>query len=267
MTVSDKDAPASRLALPQVTLCAVTSVNVKATVRALAVSLAQASFAGCKLFTGAAMPPGHPGIEVVPIGRLESSAAYSRFLLNELVDHIATSHCMIVQWDGHVLDARRWRAEFLEYDYIGASWPQFGDGHDVGNGGFSLRTRRLMEWCRKPGFIPGHPEDIMIGRTNRTWLEGKGMRFAPRALADRFAAERAGDPAASFGYHGVFNMPRAIGVDAFWEIYRELDDCGTIRRDFRSILRDVSHAPSGSVRAARLIADRVRQGLRERRFK
>jgi hypothetical protein len=262
-----QDVAPARLALPQVTLCAVTSVNVKATVRALEASLAQVSFAACRLFTDAVVDSAHPAIEVVPIRRLASSAAYSRFLLDELVDHVATPHCMVAQWDGHVLDARRWRAEFLDYDYIGASWPQFDDGHDVGNGGFSLRSRRLMELCREPGFDAHHPEDIAIGRDNRAWLEGRGLRFAPRALADLFAAERAGDLAQSFGYHGVFNMPRAIGVDAFWEIYRELDDRGTMRRDFRGILREVSQAPGGSVRAARLIADRVDQVLRERRFK
>ena len=43
----------ARPALPQVTLCAATSVNVKATLRALEASLAQVDFAICKLFTDA----------------------------------------------------------------------------------------------------------------------------------------------------------------------------------------------------------------------
>jgi hypothetical protein len=266
MTVPQPRA-APPLALPQVTLCAVTSVNVAATVRALTVSLAQASFAACKLFTDASVQVSHPEIEVVRIDRLESSSAYSQFLLSELIDHVTSSHCLVAQWDGHVLDARRWRAEFLEYDYIGASWPQFDDGHDVGNGGFSLRTRRLMEACRAPGFVNGHPEDIIIGRTNRAWLESKGLRFAPRDLANQFAAERAGDPSTSFGYHGVFNMPRAIGIDAFWEVYRGLDDRRTLKRDFRGIFRDVSRARGRTSRMARMVADRISQSWRERSVK
>jgi hypothetical protein len=250
-----------RLALPQVTLCAATSVNVKATVRALQASLSQVDFAACKLFTDSPVTVNHRGISVVPICRLSSSEAYSDFLLRQMVDHVKTSHCLVAQWDGHVLNANRWRPEFLDYDYIGASWPQFDDGHDVGNGGFSLRSRRLMEACRDWQFRMTHPEDVAIGRTYRSRLEGIGMRFAPRMLADLFATERAGDLGASFGFHGAWNMPRAVGLEPFWELYRELDDRGTIRHDFCSILKKVSHGPGGSLRMVRMIADYLQHRL------
>ncbi|CAD7341457.1 hypothetical protein SPHS6_03560 [Sphingobium sp. S6] len=252
---------AARRALPQVTLCAATSVNVKATLRALEASLAQVDFAACKLFTDAPVHHGHPDISVIPIPRLNSAAAYSDFMLSQLVDHVETSYCLVVQWDGHVINADRWRAEFLDYDYIGASWPQFDDGHDVGNGGFSLRSRRLMEACRDGQFVPFHPEDIAIGRANRSWLEGRGVRFAPRALADLFATERSGSLGQSFGYHGVWHMPRGIGVDAFWRIYRDLDDKTTVKHDFASILKDVGQGSGGSWRVARMIFDRVKQSM------
>ena len=247
-----------RLALPQVTLCAATSVNVAATIRALEVSLDQIDVAACKLFTDAPVRPDHPWIEVVPIAPLRSSAAYSDFLLRHMVNHVETSHCLVAQWDGHVLNAARWRAEFLDYDYIGASWPQFGDGHDVGNGGFSLRSRRLMAACREPGFTPLHPEDIAIGRTNRTWLVWWVMRFATPALAYIFWAERAGDPGATFGYHGVWHMPRAIGVEPFWRLYRGLDDRATIRHDFAAISRDIGQGGGGIGRRLRLLLDHMR---------
>ncbi|MEA3388432.1 MAG: DUF5672 family protein [Pseudomonadota bacterium] len=249
----------ARLALPQVTLCAVSSVNVKATVRALEISLAQIDAGAALLLTDSQVRPDHPAIRVVPIAPITSARAYSDFLLTQLVDHVATSHCLVIQWDGHVLDAGRWQPEFLDHDYIGASWPQFADGHDVGNGGFSLRSRRLMLLCRDPAFRRGHPEDVAIGRTNRAWLEGRGMRFAPRALADRFAAERAGDVTASFGYHGAWLMPQAIGVDAFWRIYRDLDDRATIRHDFSSILKQIGQGRGGWARALRLTLDQFRR--------
>lgn len=261
MTIQPNATP-DRLALPQVTLCAATSVNVKATLRALEASLAQVDFAACKLFTDASVTTGNPGISVVPIPRLGSSAAYSDFLLSRMVDHIETSYCLIAQWDGHVLDAERWRPEFLNYDYIGASWPQFEDGHEVGNGGFSLRSRRLMEACRDPQFRASHPEDLAIGRENRSWLEGRGMRFAPRALADLFATERSGDLATSFGYHGVWHMPRTVGIEAFWHVYCGLDDRGTVRHDFASIVKDVRHGSGGSLRMGRMIFDHMKHSLR-----
>jgi hypothetical protein len=265
MAVQSPIVPADRLVLPQVTLCAAASVNVKATLRALEVSLAQIDFAACKLFTDVPINPGHPGITVVPIPRLGSSAAYSDFLLSQMVDYVESSHCMVAQWDGHVLDAKRWHPDFIDFDYIGASWPQFNDGHDVGNGGFSLRSRKLMEACREPGFRSFHPEDVAIGRANRDWLEGRGLRFAPRVVADKFATERTGDLRSSFGYHGVWNMPRAIGVEAFWRVYCELDDRGTLRPDFRSILKDVTYGPWGSRRMVRMIVDHLKHRLSSRK--
>lgn len=254
-----KTVPFERLSLPQVTLCAVSSVNVAATVAALEASLAQIDVAAALLLTDSPVKPDHPGIRVVPIAPITSSQVYSDFLLTQLVDHVDTSHCLIIQWDGHVLDASHWDPDFLAYDYIGASWPQFVDGHDVGNGGFSLRSRCLMQLCRDPAFKASHPEDVAISRVNRDWLEAEGMRFAPRALADRFAAERAGDVAASFGYHGAWLMPAALGTECFWTLYRGLDDRSTIRHDFSSIAKQMGQGRWGWFRALRLTLDQLRR--------
>lgn len=246
-----------RLSLPDVTLCAVTSVNLAATLRALHACLEDISFGACVLLTDREVAPGDARIRVEHVAPLTSTAAYSQVVLRDLADHVATSHCMVVQWDGHVLNADRWQPEFLDYDYIGASWPQFDDGHDVGNGGFSLRSRRLMLACRDPRFDGKHAEDVAIGRVNRPLLESLGLRFAPRALADRFSAERRGDPLTTFGYHGVFNMPRALGIAEFWEVYRALEEFGTVRHDFWPLLREMGRGPGGTGRMARMLFDRL----------
>lgn len=216
-------------------------------------SLEKIDFGAAKLFTDADVRPDHPDIKIVPIARLTSSGDYSNFLLSVLADHVETSHCLVVQWDGYVLDARRWRSDFMNYDYIGASWPQFGDGHNVGNGGFSLRSRDLMDLCRDPAFQPHHLEDVAIGRINRPWLESRGMQFAPTHLADLFSTERSGDLSCSFGFHGAWLMPRVLGCDAFWHIYRELDDRHTIRHDFLTIVRQFG--PRHWTRALRMMMD------------
>lgn len=217
--------------------------------------MAAIDFAACKLFTDAAVIPNDPRISVVPIPRLTSGAAYSQFVLSKLVNHLHTSHCMIVQWDGHVLDPSRWQPEFLDYDYIGASWPQFDDGHDVGNGGFSLRSRRLLEACRLPDFRGSHPEDVAIGRENRSWLEAQGIRFAPNEIADLYSTERASNLVHAFGYHGVWHMPRAVGAEAFWKIYLSLDDRSTLKHDLRHLLSDVGRGSQGIRRCARMLID------------
>lgn len=84
------------------------------------------------------------------------------------------------------------------------------------------------------------------------------MRFAPPALADTFAVERAGNLADSFGYHGVFNMPRALGADNFWQVYRELDDRKTLWRDFWTLAKDIRHGSDGFSRIGRMILDRLK---------
>ncbi|WP_298199278.1 DUF5672 family protein [Novosphingobium sp.] len=235
-----------------------TSVNVAATVKALTHSLRQVRFAACKLLTDHPVGTLPPEIERIPIARLGSAEAYSRFILRALPDFIDTEHCLIIQWDGHVLDANRWRQEFLEYDYVGASWPQFDDGMDVGNGGFSLRSKALMDLCRGSDFVAEHPEDVAIGRTHRPDLERRGVRFAPRAVADLFSAERSGDPATTFGFHGVWNMPGALGRDEFWARYVELDDRSSIRPDFWPMVGSMIRGIGGPMRAARMIWDRWR---------
>lgn len=252
----------SRLLLPQVTVCAVSSVNLSATIRSLEACLAQIEFAEAILFTSADVQSHDPHIKVERIERLTSSAAYSNFVLTKIADYVTTSHCLLVQWDGHVIDASRWRPEFLEYDYVGASWPQFDDDHDVGNGGFSLRSKQLMEACRDPDFVSHHPEDLAIGRTNRAWLEARGLRFAPRNVADLFAAERAGDPATSFGYHGVFLMPPVLGTEVFWQIYRALDDRSSLRPDFANILGSLKNGRSPTLRSLYMIVTWIVDSLR-----
>lgn len=248
-----------RLALPDVTLLAATSVNVAATVTALERSMAGIAFGAAKLLTDCDPGPLAPGLEHVVIRPLESARAYSNFVLRELAVHVATSHVLLVQWDGYVIDARRWRPAFLEYDYLGASWPQFGDGLDVGNGGFSLRSRALLEACHDAAFHASHPEDLAIGRHNRVLLEAHGLRFAPRELADAFSAERAGNPDTSFGYHGVWHMPRLLGREAFWRIYRGLDERTSVRQNFGSLMWQLATGRGGAQRALNLLTDRLRE--------
>lgn len=255
----------AKLALPQVTLCAVTSVNVEATVRALEETLAQIDFADCLLFTDSLAPIRHPAIRRIAIKRIRTARAYSEFLFRNLADHILTSHCLVVQWDGYVLDADRWDPVFLEYDYIGATWPQFHDDRNVGNGGFSLRSRRVLAACKDARFADAHPEDIMIGRVHRGWLEEQGLRFAPAATADRFSSERGGDVMTSFGFHGIWHMPRILGRESFWEVYRLLDNRDTVQHDFATLAGEVVKSDNGICRVLRMLVDRALDQIRKRK--
>lgn len=260
MTAQNITAP-FRLKLLEVTLCAVTSVNIEATVRALSASMEQIDFGECLLFTDLHLSSVPAGIRLIHVEKICSSESYSTFVLKKLADYVTTSHCLIIQWDGYVKDATFWSPDFLSKDYVGARWPQFNDGLDVGNGGFSLRSRHLLHLCRHPDFRCFHPEDVCIGRGNRAWLESQGIHFATAELADRFSVERAGDISRSFGFHGVWNMPAVAGVDAFWAVYRGLDDRGTIKRDFAGLLRHVLRGKAGIARALRFTFDHLKARL------
>ncbi|QIK78090.1 hypothetical protein G7077_03345 [Sphingomonas piscis] len=244
----------TRLSLPDITLCAVASVNVAATAEALRLCLEQADFGSALLLTDRPPAGVEPGIEVRRIDRLPSAEAYSHFMLKQLAPHIATSHCLVVQWDGFIIDPRQWRPDFLEFDYIGAPWPQFDDGHEVGNGGFSLRSRRLLELCRDPAFEVRHPEDIAICRLNRDLVEARKLRIADAVLAQQFAYERT--PAGnSFGFHGIFNLIPVLGPEKFWSLYRSLDDRTSAAADWRLLVRQMGGSKAALGRQMRIALD------------
>jgi hypothetical protein len=209
--------------LTDVTLVAATSVALQATVQALQASMREAEFGQVLLLSDE--PPRDAGSQIVwkRIERLGSSSDYSRFMLRELADHISTSHALCVQWDGFVLHGRAWDSAFLDYDYIGAPWPQFGDDHNVGNGGFSLRSRRLLETCKRLPWPVKEPEDVVISRLERARLEMEGMRFAPESVARRFSYERMRTTGSEFGFHGAFNLVRYLSSREALELFGGLE--------------------------------------------
>ncbi len=191
--------------IPGTTICCVDCSAYDLAARALAVSMAQCRFEHAILFTD--RPMDVVGVEVRLIPAIASTADYSQFLLKELRHHITTEFVLVTQWDGYVIDGREWRPDFQTYDYIGARWPHV-PGIEVGNGGFSLRSRRLLEACGDERFVVSHPEDAAICVSNRRFLEReKGIRFAPPELAERFSFERTRDGWPHFGFHGLFNLP------------------------------------------------------------
>jgi tetratricopeptide (TPR) repeat protein len=193
--------------LPSVTLCAVDCLNPVLALRALDLCAIQCRFGEVLFLSDTAPEHRLDGCRMEAIPRIGSVAEYSRFVLKELGRYIRTEHVLLVQWDGFIINPQSWRPEFLEYDYIGAPWGWIQDDHRVGNGGFSLRSRRLLDALLDEGITDLDPEDEAIGRRYRTLLETSyGIRFAPDEVAEAFSYETispAGDP---FGFHGFFNM-------------------------------------------------------------
>ena len=226
-----------RPVLHDVTLVAVTSVAIEATVSALHASMRQCEFAEVILLTDRAAPANMSGdIALRAIERLRSTEDYSRFMLRKLGSHVSTSHALCIQWDGFVSDGRCWQPGFLEFDYIGAVWPHVDPPHNVGNGGFSLRSRRLLLACRDLAFDGSCPEDIVIGRQCRPELERLGMKFAPQPVAEQFAYERGSPTGREFGFHGAYNLPRHLGAAQADRLLRSIEPNMLTQSERREIL-------------------------------
>lgn len=203
----------ARLALPSVTLVAASSVALEATALAIRQCMDQIDFAEV-IWCSDSPPPSilGPTVRLCQIDKLASRQAYSDFVLRKLHSEISTEHVLLVQWDGFVVNASAWDDAFLNCDYLGAAWPQFTDGHVVGNGGFSLRSKRLLAATAK---LPKteEAEDLAICRTWRRTLEqDHGLKFGSVTMADRFSYERSLAGRATFGFHGVFNLPRHLSA-------------------------------------------------------
>lgn len=209
---------------------------IESTKKALRHCLKQCSFDRVKLFS----PTIDNEFEHVETKVLDQSL-YSKFCVEELDHYIDTDYCLIVQWDGFIINNQYWNDEFFNYDYIGSPWASYD--FTVGNGGFSLRSKRFLSESAKLKYtsnahiIAGHnpanflsgnicPEDFFLCYQNKDNLINKGISFAPPELAYQFSVEHQGvgyktfDPQnlstyKSFGFHGEFN------VAAMKEVYHE----------------------------------------------
>lgn len=206
--------------LPNVTLIGATSSDLKGLIRAADISSKYIKFGEVKLLTS--LPTDDCRRVIIP--PLRSKAEYNQFVLKNLTDYLITEHCLIIQSDGYVINPFAWEDEFLAWDYVGAVWnfnhAPYPNCH-VGNGGFSLRTKRLHSLLRadmliKPAndqYIKNFEEDHNICKIYRTYLERQySIKFAPKEIANRFSIEAYGVKPPdnvyneSFGFHGHGNI-------------------------------------------------------------
>ncbi len=166
---------------------------------------------------------------------------YVNFFIKKVNDYIDTEFMLIVQHDGMAVNKEYWTDEFFDYDYIGAPSVynsknvtlelKYHDKYNIdpnkkswynGNGGFSLRSKKLLKALASDDRIPIIIE--MISRkTNipyelpvddgviciicRDILEkDHGIKFAPVELAMQFACDEAVTHS-SLGFHGLHNIP------------------------------------------------------------
>ena len=162
---------------------------------------------------------------------------YNVMIMKNLDKVVDTDHVLVVQYDGMATNAEFWSDEFLEYDYVGPAfspwrhavtegfyglpevenlyqnWPR--NRLVSGSGGFSLRSRRLIQaLCEDPEIqCPWGPnnyfvEDVLINFVFRERLiREHGIKFAPLEVAIAFGAEHVRNHGLSLGFHGWYNAP------------------------------------------------------------
>ena len=204
---------AAKVRIPDTTLCCIDCSNHELAIRALRVSLAGCEFSRTMFLTDRRFDL-RP-IETVMIDSIRSLPEYSEFVVKQLLQYIDTEYVLLIQWDGYVVNPGAWSDEFLLFDYIGARWSHEGlhipAEQAVGNGGFSLRSRTLLEALQDPRIAEIHPEDGAICLTYRRYLEEQhGIAFAPGAVADRFSFEHIKPVQPTFGFHGQINITRFV---------------------------------------------------------
>lgn len=198
-----------KLKLPQVTLAAMTSVNVDATIKAMLYSMRGIEFGDAVLITHKKPLFLPKEIRYAHIEKLSSIDDFNYHMVYDLGDYINTDFACIVHADGFVVHPECWRDEFLRYDYIGAPWPLPSEGDTVtyrdrdGNicrvgNSVGIRSKRLMDFPKKAG-VPWEGEyafgkmwfheDGFICCKIRHLIEAEGMSIAPIETARYFAHE------------------------------------------------------------------------------
>jgi hypothetical protein len=168
---------------------------------------------------------------------------FNNFVLQKYSELFDTDYAINFHSDGFIQNQEAWNDNFLEYDYIGAPLKipitQTEYRAVVGNGGFSLRSRKICEEIKNlssSGYLPKHldvlgdtlitkdifkmipsffgNEDVYISFFCNKILKEKGFKIADFHTASLFSteyfsalntkySESPKDMVSSFGFHEI----------------------------------------------------------------
>ena len=146
---------------------------------------------------------------LISIKKIRDVEDYNNEILN-LSKHIKSDYVLIIQHDGHVINHKKWDDLFLKFDYIGAPWPNSKkwnerwkyypkemeekilknlDLNRIGNGGFSLRSKKFLDYSRSYKEVDGAPEDIFLNILNFDKAFEYGIKYPDVKTAISFSYE------------------------------------------------------------------------------
>ena len=223
-----------------ISLVLVTSINHELAEFSLRKSIQSKKFDEVLIFSDKKIPINHPHRHI-SISNTFSRTDYSIFCLKHMYQYIETDHVLIVQPDGMAVNSQYWDDDFLNYDYIGPPYninetatnealvEYFGlkeyknvNKWIVGNGGFSLRTRKLMiHIIQNYQRNPKDNEDVYFSRI----IQDHNLGIFP-TMHEAYSFSSEGIVSAnSFGGHCYFNYDvnseRRFVKDCVISLYNE----------------------------------------------
>jgi hypothetical protein len=227
--------------IPNVTLLAIDNTHrIENTIKAIYTSINEIKFGKIKLITTKEnidkYYSDNSEIEFEEmVYNITDINTYSKYMIYELHNHVDTEFAINIQDHGFIINPSMWTNEFLEYDYIGAPWSwsknsyvtPFNEHIRVGNGGVSLRSKKLLEVplkvdipfdCTTGDFYKhfnanNFAEDGNICVHNRHLFIEQGCKFAPVELAAKFSYENSvpeNQGIIPFAFH--FRLPSGIEI-------------------------------------------------------
>ncbi len=190
-----------KIPLPDVTLVAVSTIKIPETISALRKSSKHIDFNKVKILTDKEPKNLPASIVFETIPRLNNINDYNYFVFRHLGTYIDTPFCLMIQYDSWIINPDLWDDNWLKYDYIGAPWVIKNDAYlwngihiRVGNGGFSLRSKKLLDLpnnynlplLEEQGW---YNEDGNICIYHRKTMLEHGIRYAPVSVAAKFSYE------------------------------------------------------------------------------
>ncbi len=220
-----------------VDIVSINCVNPEESIKALDYSCNKIKFNNSYLLTDKKIQ--HGNHKLIYVDKIKSISEYNNFCLKLNKFEFESDHILLIQDDGYVINAENWNNEFLKYDYIGAPWPNdqvwlekfiepslqnfvsdiFNENR-VGNGGFSLRSRKFLEYSENFTSCEGIGEDLFLTIINYNKALDNSIIFPDVEEALKFSTEfglfgkdkkkwlkyKYMKKITSFGFHGKMNI-------------------------------------------------------------
>jgi hypothetical protein len=205
----------NKLQLKNITLLSYNCVNPIQSVKALMYSCKEIEFAEVILVAPEKPEKTPSNIKFVET-KNRTHAESSNFTFVDLPKLITTDYCLNIHDDGFVINPHLWTNDFLNYDYIGAPWKNYGQRNRVGNGGFVLRSNKFIQLTKYLHHRPNRHDDGELCIDYYDYFISKGCKYAPLELAAKFSLESKIPECEynldnCFGFHGR-GLPETISV-------------------------------------------------------